>query len=425
VSLVDTTNRVRYGPLRVGSIDGAPYSSNIGYLFQSVGSTYRVAGFYPDPGAGVTSMGVDLQLAGIAPAIPIVDGGQTAPDLFAAGSRGAPSPDPMSSGGKSNGAVVTWTTPVPGPDAYVDKHNLIAKVAGGTVNESADHNQGIVTVNADLLFAFNSAKLSARAGALITQARSILTAKANPAKPVTVIGYTDDKGSDAFNRNLSRKRANAAATALRRGSLGPLRLTVSGRGENDPVGPNTTPDGGDNPRGRALNRRVEITYAPKPVPVAPSAAPATTAPDVPATNADRSPGPVVTLPTATVKSSGLPSAPMFAAIHPIVEDGTLSLVSVDITAKEDTLVIDAFTGHLTPDEDIGAFTIVDPATKRVYLPAYDEDDQSRVMGTYTHRLGAGVPEHYAFYAAELPQGLASATVDLDQLGSAKNISITR
>jgi outer membrane protein OmpA-like peptidoglycan-associated protein len=36
------------------------------------------------------------------------------------------------------------------------------------------------------------------------------------------------------------------------------RLTTVGRGEKDPVAPNTTPDGKDNPEGRAMNRRAEL-----------------------------------------------------------------------------------------------------------------------------------------------------------------------
>ena len=38
------------------------------------------------------------------------------------------------------------------------------------------------------------------------------------------------------------------------------RLAAIGYGEADPVASNTNPDGSDNPRGRALNRRVEIHY---------------------------------------------------------------------------------------------------------------------------------------------------------------------
>ena len=108
-----------------------------------------------------------------------------------------------------------------------------------------------------------------------------------------------------------------------------------------------------------------------------------------------------------------------------IESGTLSLVSLDITAEQDTLLIDAFSARSKANQDISAFSIVDPATKRVYLAAYDQDDRYRVMGTYTHRLLAGQPLHFSFYAAALPANVNAATVDLDQLGAAKNVPVTR
>jgi outer membrane protein OmpA-like peptidoglycan-associated protein len=37
--------------------------------------------------------------------------------------------------------------------------------------------------------------------------------------------------------------------------------TTKGHGEADPVAPNVKKDGSDNPRGRARNRRVTITFA--------------------------------------------------------------------------------------------------------------------------------------------------------------------
>ncbi|HST82418.1 MAG TPA: OmpA family protein [Kineosporiaceae bacterium] len=436
VSLVDPINRVRYGPLRAGSSSGKPYSSDINLSVHPVGTTWRLGGFYPDPGTSVTSMGVDLQLAGIAPAIPIVDGGQPAPNLV----LGAPAGNPptassvgpsattarptvsvqASAGGDNNGPLITWTTPVPGSDAFVDKHNLVAKVVGGTVNEGGNRTQGIVTLNADLLFAFDSAKLNANA--LIKQARSILISKADPAKPVSVTGYTDSLGDPTYNQTLSQRRADATAKALRTGGLGSITLNVTGRGESDPVAPNSTAKGSDNPRGRALNRRVEITYTPKPI--AATAAPS--APAVPASpDSTASPAPAITLPSVTVEGSGVAPAKMSATVHPIVQTGTLSLVSLDLTAEQDTLLIDAFSARSKADQDISAFTIVDPATKRVYLAAYDQDDSYRVMGTYTHRLLAGQPLHFAFYAAALPANLSTATVDLDQLGTAKNVAVTR
>jgi outer membrane protein OmpA-like peptidoglycan-associated protein len=116
-----------------------------------------------------------------------------------------------------------------------------------------------VTLAADVLFRFDSAALTGRAESRIDEAAERIRADGPAA--VRVTGYTDSKGSDAYNLGLSRRRAAAVATALRAelGGEAPS-LRTQGRGEADPVAPNTKPDGSDNPRGRARNRRVEVVF---------------------------------------------------------------------------------------------------------------------------------------------------------------------
>ena len=116
-----------------------------------------------------------------------------------------------------------------------------------------------VRLAADVLFGFNSAQLSRRAAPRLDQAvREIRRRK--PAA-VRVDGYTDAKGSTAFNRRLSAARARSVRRALARrlGASGPA-LTVRAFGERGPVAANTKEDGSDNPKGRALNRRVELSF---------------------------------------------------------------------------------------------------------------------------------------------------------------------
>ena len=117
-----------------------------------------------------------------------------------------------------------------------------------------------MTFAADVLFRFDSARLSPKAESRIAEAAAKIGD--NDPQSVRVTGYTDSKGSDDYNVGLSRRRAAAVAAALRAelgGAAPPLR--TRGRGEADPVAPNTRPDGSDNPRGRARNRRVEVTFA--------------------------------------------------------------------------------------------------------------------------------------------------------------------
>jgi len=118
-----------------------------------------------------------------------------------------------------------------------------------------------VTLAADVLFAFDRASLTGKAQSRIAEAAAKI-AESEPSV-VRVTGYTDAKGADGYNLGLSRRRAAAVVDALQDelGADAPSMRT-RGRGEADPVAPNTKKDGSDNPRGRARNRRVEIVFAP-------------------------------------------------------------------------------------------------------------------------------------------------------------------
>jgi outer membrane protein OmpA-like peptidoglycan-associated protein len=116
-----------------------------------------------------------------------------------------------------------------------------------------------LNVESDVLFAFNSADLGPDAQAVLSQVVTRL--KAAPPGPVMIIGYTDSIGDDAFNLDLSRRRATAVRDYLAQQVGRPeLGYPTDGKGKADPVAPNTKPDGSDNPDGRRLNRRVTISF---------------------------------------------------------------------------------------------------------------------------------------------------------------------
>jgi outer membrane protein OmpA-like peptidoglycan-associated protein len=77
---------------------------------------------------------------------------------------------------------------------------------------------------------------------------------------VTITGHTDNRGDPAYNQDLSERRAESVHQALAGRLGGDFAFQASGKGEDEPVAPNENDDGSDNPGGRALNRRVEITY---------------------------------------------------------------------------------------------------------------------------------------------------------------------
>ena len=69
---------------------------------------------------------------------------------------------------------------------------------------------------------------------------------------LTVVGHTDAIGSDAYNMDLSRRRAAKVLRALVDRGLGPERLSAVAIGKRQPVADNRIASG------RALNRRVEF-----------------------------------------------------------------------------------------------------------------------------------------------------------------------
>lgn len=123
-----------------------------------------------------------------------------------------------------------------------------------SLDGSVERTASKITLSADILFAFDEARLTRRAASRLEEVRAELR-EAEPGS-VRIEGHTDDKGSDAYNDRLSARRARTVARALR-GALEGVDVAVAGRGESEPVAANTV-KGKDSPKGRARNRRVEI-----------------------------------------------------------------------------------------------------------------------------------------------------------------------
>lgn len=114
----------------------------------------------------------------------------------------------------------------------------------------------VVTISADVLFAFDSHELTPVARAEIARLAPLVRPGTDT---VTVLGHTDSLGTPAHNVILSQRRANSVADLLRPAVPDGTRVSATGRASADPVAPNTHADGSDSPDGRALNRRVQIT----------------------------------------------------------------------------------------------------------------------------------------------------------------------
>ena len=73
---------------------------------------------------------------------------------------------------------------------------------------------------------------------------------------IEVMGHTDNTGSDAYNLELSKRRAVAVGNHLISERINPMRILTDGFGEAYPIASNDTPEG------RLLNRRVELRLSP-------------------------------------------------------------------------------------------------------------------------------------------------------------------
>ena len=110
----------------------------------------------------------------------------------------------------------------------------------------------------DVLFDFDKSDIRSEAEAALQRVVELI--KQYPRSSVSIDGYTDGKGADAYNLRLSDKRAAAVKNWLvHQGGIDGKRIKTKGWGQVNPVAPNTNPDGSDNPAGRQKNRRVEIT----------------------------------------------------------------------------------------------------------------------------------------------------------------------
>jgi OOP family OmpA-OmpF porin len=175
--------------------------------------------------------------------------------------------------GSSALALALLTTGLAGPAAAVTRPMPPARIVGVTARvvgvtprivsvAPAKTGPGQYTVASDVLFAVGSAQLGGGSHSVLDSVLGHL--RDGRAGTVRVTGYTDSVGTKSDNLRLSTHRARAVQIYLaRRLTRSNLRFRVAGKGEADPVARNTRPGGGDNPAGRARNRRVVITFVPR------------------------------------------------------------------------------------------------------------------------------------------------------------------
>jgi outer membrane protein OmpA-like peptidoglycan-associated protein/outer membrane protein W len=102
-----------------------------------------------------------------------------------------------------------------------------------------------------------SAKLTPESSGQLDKVVAVL--RLRPNSKTEIHGYTDSRGSDAYNQKLSERRASAVVEYLVEHGISGPGLSARGFGKSNPVAGNETADG------RAQNRRVTVQFS-RPVP---------------------------------------------------------------------------------------------------------------------------------------------------------------
>ncbi|SAK80828.1 OmpA/MotB domain-containing protein [Caballeronia catudaia] len=111
-----------------------------------------------------------------------------------------------------------------------------------------------VVLDGQTNFAFDSAALTPKAKVILD--KIVSESQGTKLASVTVEGYTDSTGRDAYNVSLSQRRAQSVLDYLKGRGLDASNFSVKGYGKANPIASNATA------AGRAENRRVEVTLTP-------------------------------------------------------------------------------------------------------------------------------------------------------------------
>ncbi|HEV8693471.1 MAG TPA: OmpA family protein [Lysobacter sp.] len=139
---------------------------------------------------------------------------------------------------------------------YQDRQEraLRERMAGTGVGVVRQGDNITLSMPGNVTFAFNDATLQPQFYPVLNDVARTLTEYNQTV--VEVAGHTDSVGSDAYNQELSVRRANSVAAYLSGHGVMQQRLITVGAGESRPIATNETEEG------RAQNRRVEITLVP-------------------------------------------------------------------------------------------------------------------------------------------------------------------
>lgn len=145
--------------------------------------------------------------------------------------------------------------------AYMDKQKQdLEKVLAAERNAGAIQVEELtgdilrVTMTDQTAFEFDSAQIKSGFNSTMDKIANVVNRYGKT--HLTIVGHTDNAGSDQYNQSLSERRAQSVAQYFANTGVIPERVTAEGKGEKAPRASNNTPEG------RRLNRRVEVYIEP-------------------------------------------------------------------------------------------------------------------------------------------------------------------
>jgi outer membrane protein OmpA-like peptidoglycan-associated protein len=139
-------------------------------------------------------------------------------------------------------------------DGVPDDEDLCPNDPGPVSSKGCPVEKVVVAITADfknILFDYNKATIRPESDTILAKAARTMNEQIGNSY-FYIDGYTDNKGSAAINKKLSKERAQAVANALIAHGVDRSRIRVRGFGKDNPICDNKTE------QGRQCNRRVEV-----------------------------------------------------------------------------------------------------------------------------------------------------------------------
>jgi outer membrane protein OmpA-like peptidoglycan-associated protein len=419
--------KVHYG-YRLDNAGGLGFGSRLLETKLQPGVEYSAVVYFPPLPASVTAVTVlSPGTAGEFSGVPVTAGSYTATPVAAdAGTRAQQIRAINSS--RPPGATVEVPAVEPPDDAFSLVADVSGLVVGADRETESSSTRTSVALRSDILFDFGKAILTAKAKTVIAEIAGQISAGADPAQPISVVGHTDAIGSPTDNQKLSERRARAVEAQLRP-ALGGWRFTVSGKGESAPLAQEKKLDGSDDPQGRARNRRVEITYPRKPAPAGGAVAtePATGGGGAPAAFRAHD-GAVVAERDGTSDSWTDSAGPVrfHLRVYPFSRDGGYLVAIFDLANVSGTKLdpgLNYFRSIAYPGPAY-AFSVTDPGTGMAYRTAFVTiGNVKHYLDGQLHDWRTDQPQRAYMYVAAPPGGRHLGDLRRRTLRQGRNVPV--